>query len=107
MDSGDKTTITDEVVKMAESVSPELGQRIIAEYQNIPQEIRDTIEKLHDAMSGLSQKSGVDGIKGILEKFKEQCEDYPEYEELYNTAKNQANQEIAEMFANGDMSVLD
>ena len=104
-DNNKKSALNETVLKLIEGLSPRVANLIIEAYNEVPFVVRDALEGYYNAKSGISGKGGIESVKKALEKLKDMCEANPQYMNLYDTAKDDANQEIAELYANGGMSV--
>ena len=101
-----KTSPLNEMVLAAiEGMPPDAANMVIEAFHNIPFVVKDALDDFYKAKDGIDGKNGIDGIKEALERLKGACEANPTYQKLYSTAKDEANQEIAELYANGGMSV--
>ena len=93
------------VLKLIDGMSPKAANLVIKAYNEVPYIVRDAIDDYYKAKDGLAGKDGKEAVKRSLEQLRQACEANEEYMELYQTAKTDANQEIAELYANGGMSV--
>ena len=100
-----ESKLNETVLKFIEGLSPRVSNLIIDAYNEVPFVVRDALEGYYDAKSGISGKGGIEAVKKALGKLKDMCEANPQYMKLYDAAKDDANQEIAELYANGVMSV--
>ena len=97
--------LNETVLRLTEGLSPKAANLIIEAYSEMPYVVRDALDDYYKAKEGLDGKDGMEAVKRSLEQLKQACEANEEYMELYQTAKTDANQEIAEMYANGGISV--
>lgn len=100
-----KSALNETVLKLIEGLSPRAANLIIEAYNEMPFVVKDALDGYYNAKSGISGKDGIGAVKGALGQLKDMCEANPQYMELYDAAKDDANQEIAELYANGGMSV--
>lgn len=97
--------LNEAVLKLVEGMKPKAANLIIEAYNEVPYIVRDALDEYYRAKDGISDKEGLDSVRKSLEALKEACEANPDYMQLYDAAKGDANQEIAELYANGGMSV--
>ena len=97
--------LNEAVLKLVEGMKPKAANLIIEAYNEMPYIVRDALDEYYRAKEGISDKEGLDSVRTSLETLKEACEANPDYIRLYDAAKDDANQEIAELYANGGMSV--
>lgn len=101
-----KRNHTDEVIlNLIEGMSPVAANRVIDAYYQFPIVIRDALSDFYKAMGGISEEGGIERVKKALAALNEICDGNGEYADICKAAKEEANQEIAEMYANGGMSV--
>ena len=97
--------LNEAVIKLVDGMKPKAANLIIESYNEMPYIVRDALDDYYKAKDNIDEKDGIDSVRKSLETFKEVCEANPEYMNLYEMAKEDANQEIAELYANGGMSV--
>ena len=97
--------LNEAVLKLIEGLSPRAANLIIEAYKETPYIVRDALDDYYKAKDNIAEKDGIDSVRKALATFKGVCEANPEYMNLYEMAKDDANQEIAELYANGGMSV--
>lgn len=100
-----KLALNETVLKLIEGLSPRAANLIIEAYNEMPFVVKDALDDYYNAKSGISGKDGIEAVRKALEQLKAMCEANPQYMKLYDAAKDDANQEIAELYANGGMSV--
>ena len=100
-----ESQLNEMVLKLIEGLSPRVANLIIDAYNEVPFVVKDALDDFYNAKAGISGKGGIESVKKALEKLKDMCEANPQYMELYDAARDDANQEIAELYANGGMSV--
>ena len=100
-----ESQLNETVLKLIEGLSPRVANLIIDAYNEVPFVVRDALEGYYDAKSGISGKGGIEAVKKALGKLKDMCEANPQYMKLYEAEKDDANQEIADLYANGGMSL--
>ena len=100
-----ESQLNETVLKLIEGLSPRVANLIIDAYNEVPFVVRDALEGYYDAKSGISGKGGIEAVKKALGKLKDMCEANPQYMKLYAAAKDSANKEIADLYANGGMSL--
>lgn len=92
------------ILKLIDGMPTTAAVHVIDAYNQIPILIRDAFEEFYKAKSNVDGRDGISLLQKSLEQLKEVCRG-SEYEEFYEIAKSEANQEIAELYANGVMSV--
>lgn len=97
--------LNETVLKFVDGMSPQAANLVIDAYGEIPYVVKDALDDYYSAKAGISSKEGIDAVRQSLEGLKSACDANPDYMKLYDAAKEDANQEIAEMYANGGMSV--
>lgn len=102
---GGKPRLDEVILQIVEGMSPRAANMVLDSFNEIPMVVRDAVNKFCEAEGKISEKGGIKGVKAALEELKKACEGDSVYEELYSKAREEANQEIAEMYANGGMSV--
>lgn len=100
-----KSALNETVLKLIEGLSPRVANLIIDAYNEVPFVVKEALDDFYNAKYGISGKDGIEAVKKALEKLKDMCEANPQYMNLYDAARDDANQEIAELYANGGMSV--
>lgn len=100
-----KAALNETVLKLIEGLSPRVANLIIGAYNEMPFVVKDALDGYYNAKSGISGKDGIEAVKKALEQLKAMCEANPQYMGLYDAARDAANQEIADLYANGGMSV--
>ena len=100
-----ESQLNEAVLKLVEGMKPKAANLIIEAYNEMPYIVRDALDEYYGAKESIADKDGVESVKKALSMLKEACEANPEYMQLYDAAKGDANQEIAELYANGGMSV--
>ena len=97
--------LNETVLKLVDGMSPKAANLVIEAYDGMPYVVKDALDEYYNARDGIAEKDGIESIRKALESLKASCEANPDYMNLYDTAKDDANQEIAELYANGGMSV--
>lgn len=93
------------VLSAIEGMPPDAANMVIKAFHEIPYVVKDALEDFYKAKDGIDGKGGMESMKDALERLRGACEANPSYQKLYATAKDEANQEIAELYANGGISV--
>lgn len=93
------------VLNLVDGMSASAANMVIASYNQIPIVIRDAINEFYNAIDGIAEKGGIERAKAALANLDDICEGNAEYDWICKKAKEETNQEIAELYANGGMSV--
>ena len=94
------------VLEMVEGMSPSVGKLVLDEYQNIPFTVKDAVEDFYDVLSKASDRDSIDEIKMALQRLADTCDANPSYKEIYEIAKKEARNEIADVIANEGMALF-
>ena len=97
--------LNEAVLRLVEGMKPKAANLIIEAYNEVPYIVRDALDEYYTAKGRISDKEGIDSVRKSLEALKKACEANPDYMQLYDAAQDDANQEIAELYANGGISV--
>lgn len=81
------------------------ANRVIEAFNEMPYVVRDALEDFYNAMEGVDVEDGVEKVREALVNLQKMCEANPEYKRIYGAAKEEANQGLAELYANGMMSI--
>lgn len=103
----DNIQASDTIVRLANECSPAVGKRIIEQYQSIPFVVRDAVDDFYAAMEHIEDRDSIDTIKESLKQLADACEANPIYKDVYEAARNEAQEAIADVIANEGMSWLD
>lgn len=99
-------SLNETIFSLVDSVSPTVGKLILKKYHMIPFVVKDAVEDLYAAISKASDRDSIDKIKEALKNLKEACEANPDYNGVYEAAKKEAQDEIAEVVANEGMALF-
>jgi hypothetical protein len=99
--------VSNTVIRMANECSPAVGKRIIEQYQSIPFVVRDAVADFHKAMEQVEDRDSIDAIKESLKQLANACEANPSYKDVYEAARNEAQEAIADVIANEGMNLLE
>ena len=102
---GKRTRIADSILRMIDGMPDLAAMRVIEAFDEMPFVVRDALDDYYKAMDGLDSSHGIDAVKKSLAELQAKCEANPKYEAIFKAAKEEANQEMAELYANGDMSI--
>ena len=103
----DDIKVSDTIVRLANECSPAVGKRIIEQYQSIPFVVRDAVADFYKAMEQIEDRDSIDAIKESLKQLGDACEANPSYKDVYEAARNEAQEAIADVIANEGMNLLD
>lgn len=103
----DNILVSDTIVRLANECSPAVGKRIIEQYQSIPFVVRDAVDDFYEAMEQIEDRGSIDDIKGSLRRLRYACEANPAYKDVYEVARNEAQDAIADVITNEGMNLLD
>ena len=103
----DDIKVSDTIVRLANECSPAVGKRIIEQYQSIPFVVRDAVADFYKAMEQVEDRDSIDAIKESLKQLADACEANPSYKDVYEAARNEAQEAIADVIANEGMNLLD
>lgn len=95
----------DEVIEMVKDFSPGLAKAVLETYQGMSYTVKNALNEVYACMGNVKGGESIAKLESALTKLKKACEANPEYEDLYSSAKEDANQMIAEEYANGGLSV--
>lgn len=96
-----------EMLELVEEMSPSIGRLVLNEYQKMPFGVKDSLNELYAALEAVENEEGLMTVKEILSKLKEACEANPEYLDVYEAAKKECQEELAESIANNGMNLFD
>lgn len=99
--------LDDAIFSLVDNVSPRVGKLILQQYQRIPFVVRDALEDFYAVLAKASDRDSIDKIKETLTKLKGACEANPDYKGIYEAAKKEAQDEIAEEVANEGMLLFE
>lgn len=99
--------VTDSIIRMTKECSPAVGKVLLEQYQNIPYVVRDAVDGFYEALERIEDRDSISAIKESLNKLGEACEANPTYRDVYEAAKKEAQDEIAEIIANEGMTLFD
>ena len=102
---GGRSRLAEMVLKRVEGLPTAAANGFIEAFNEIPNIIKKALDEYYVAMDTVDADGGIEGVKKALEKLKKVCDANEYYKDLYVAAKSEANQEIAELYANGVMSV--
>ena len=99
--------VADTIIRLAKECPPTVGKVILEQYQSIPFVVREAVEEFYEAKGRIDDKDGIEAIKGALKKLREACEANPRYKEVYQSTKEEAQGELAEVIANNRVNVFE
>lgn len=102
---GKASHLNEMVLNLVDGMSARAANMVIASYNQIPIVIRDSINEFYNAIDGIAEEGGAERVKTALANLDDICEGNAEYDWICKMAKEETNQEIAELYANGGMSV--
>lgn len=102
---GKASHLNEVVLNLVGGMSARAANMVIASYNQIPIVIRDSINEFYNAIDGIADEGGVERVKTALANLDDICEGNAEYDWICKMAKEETNQKIAELYANGGMSV--
>ena len=93
------------VLKLIDGMSPKAANMVIGAYNEMPYVVRDALDDFYNAKSRIDGEDGIDAVRESLDRLKKACEANEQYMDYYELAKGEANSDIADLYANGGMSV--
>lgn len=98
-------TPDEEILDMVKDYPPWMANAVLDSYGRMSYTVKDALEGFYKALGGTNGEFTADRITDALESLRNACEANPEYEDIYQAAKTEANNRIADAYANGDISV--
>lgn len=92
--------------ELVKGMSPEAGLLVLKEFNSIPFVIKDAVEDFYAAMEDIEELDSIDLIKDALARLKKACEANPQYKGLYDVAKSEAKDAIADVIANEGIDIF-
>lgn len=100
------TTVKDAVKEKMKGLSPNASKMLIEAYYRMPYMLRDAVEEFGRSVVKIDDMGDVEKVKRSLSEVKRLCGLNPEYSEIYEGAKLEAKDAIAEAVANGGLGIL-
>jgi hypothetical protein len=107
---GDKMDITmdKKMSEIIKALPPKAGRAVLEEYRNsIPFVVKDAIDEFYAAMNGLKDRQSVDSLREAMTMLKAACEANPKFQDVYEAAKREAKNSLADAVANEGMTLFD
>lgn len=101
-----KSNLDEAIFSLVDSVSPRVGKLILQQYHKMPFVVRDAVGDFYAVLSKASDKDSINKIREVLNRLQEACVANPNYKDIYEAAKKEAQDEIAEVVANEGMSLF-
>ena len=95
------------ILELVDSVSPAVGKLILNEYNKMPYAMREAIKDFYAALDDVADKDSIGTIQEALNKLRNVCDANPAYKDVYEAAKREAQNEIAEVVANEGMALFE
>lgn len=95
------------ILEIVDSASPLVGKYILEEYGKVPFVVKDAVADFYKAMEQIEDRDSIDAIKESLKQLGDACEANPSYKDVYEAARNEAQEAIADVIANEGMNLLD
>ena len=104
-----KTTknLDEAIFSLVDSVSPRVGKLILQQYQKIPCVVRDALGDFYTELPKVLDMGSIDTIKRPLKNLQKACEANPDYMEIYDAAKKEAKNNVADVVASEGFALFD
>jgi len=100
-------TMNSEIVEQVKDLPPSAGMAVLKHYRDMfPYVVKEAMDGLYAALDNLEDEVAVDEVKDQLEKLKDACDANPKWKDIYDAAKREAKQKIAEAVSSEKITLV-
>lgn len=100
-------TLNSEIVEQVKDLPPSAGMAVLKHYRDMfPYVVKEAMDGLYAALDNLEDEVAVDEVKDQLEKLKDACDANPKWKDIYDAAKREAKQKIAEAVSSEKITLV-
>lgn len=101
-----KESLNERLIALANEFTPSVGNRVLKQILDIPYVVKDALDEYQRAMGQIEDRDSIEELKEAIKRLGKACEANPAYKGVYEAAKKEAQEQVADVIANKGKTLL-